>query len=538
MLMTTCNEEVRECLRQLDILVDNRELDLKKQLADVYKHFKAITRQCHQQATTVKEKSKQVATLQNELDRLTEAKRYEEEKNATNVSNLRSTFKQLNTMYEQLRRTFKQELIRTEQGVSTADIRMAERKQQILDLSEKLEVCNDRLKTVQKKEAALKKEFKLLKAECKELQKTQKILVTTEEKLRQRMQECEQVQDNAEMEILKLTRDEEDHAAKLESLKQEIGELQNLVADIKNKIQVKDSVIEPLLQKLAPYRGSGMEKMQAISEKINSLQSQNNQLTQDLAKYKDQTNEYLKLETQIKELQKEQKSLKKKQSSQEHEWEKQDNEMEMEVTNFRKNMIKKLKNVWKEKAREYDEQIAEIEANLKEEEQKTKNKITCFEEKIGATHCLHDNLYDQIKAFQLPYGGVLMTEHEDELRKLIQHIEIRVKAREDTLKAQLTKIYRHLEMKVQECQQQQTIIEDSSNKILLLREKINHIIERKQKTDINYDERLDKFMSQRLLTTIKRLKSKFQASKTKQREDEEDIRELVDLVRIQDNELM
>ncbi|XP_036368983.1 uncharacterized protein LOC118767824 [Octopus sinensis] len=216
--------------------------------------------------TQMSDLQSRIATIQLKVDLAVREEQQAADRFKAQVSLFKTKFKQLNTMYEQLRRTFKQELIRTEQGVSTADIRMAERKQQILDLSEKLEVCNDRLKTVQKKEAALKKEFKLLKAECKELQKTQKILVTTEEKLRQRMQECEQVQDNAEMEILKLTRDEEDHAAKLESLKQEIGELQNLVADIKNKIQVKDSVIEPLLQKLAPYRGSGIERMQVSSE--------------------------------------------------------------------------------------------------------------------------------------------------------------------------------------------------------------------------------------------------------------------------------
>lgn len=58
-----------------------------------------------------------------------------------------------------------------------------------------------------------------------------------------------------------------------------------------------------------------------------------------------------------------------------------------------------------------------------------------------------------------------MTDHESELQNLVQHIEIRVKARESVLKDQLKKIYKHFDMKVQECKQQKTVIEDYSSKV-------------------------------------------------------------------------
>ncbi|XP_014783407.1 uncharacterized protein LOC106878640 [Octopus bimaculoides] len=252
-LMIACNKEVRECLRQLDILVDDRELDLKKQLVDLYKYFTERTRQCQQKDLTIKEKVKKVkvleshvrristekmetdeiyernlfgfnskvATLQNELDRLTKEKEHEEGKNVISVSNLRSNvqslynqinwlvsekekidemnvtqmselhsqiatiqlkielavseeqqaaerfktqvslfktkFRQLNAMYEQLRYIFKQELHQTNEAVLNADTRMAERKRQIQDLSEKLEFSyetTDRIRTKLLKEVS------------------------------------------------------------------------------------------------------------------------------------------------------------------------------------------------------------------------------------------------------------------------------------------------------------------------------------------------------------------------------------------------
>ncbi|XP_014783408.1 uncharacterized protein LOC106878641 [Octopus bimaculoides] len=180
----------------------------------------------------------------------------------------------------------------------------------------------------------------------------------------------------------------------------------------------------------------------------------------------------------------------------------------------------------------------------------------------------------------LPYGQNLMTDHEDELRNLVQHIEIRVKAREEILKAQLTKIYKHLDMKMHECQQQNAMIEDYSNKILSLKEKVNGMIEWKQGLDTNHDEQLNKLKSQaiklkelygrlyekylsnmndlqkqneeqrdniiqrhsrdkkRLIRSVQNLTAKLKTAKTQKKQDDRDIRELVDLVRFQDSDLI
>ncbi|XP_014783416.1 centrosomal protein of 83 kDa [Octopus bimaculoides] len=201
------------------------------------------------------------------------------------------------------------------------------------------------------------------------------------------------------MEIFKLKCSENNYTEKLELFQQQTINLQNQITDYKHKIQVKESVIEPLLRQLERHRKFGLDEMQDTREKINALQSKNNQLVQDLAKHEDKTNEYLELENQIKEIQKEQRTLTQKQSSYKEDWEKQNKKMQIELDDFRNNMIRDLKNVWKQKEREYKEKIAELESNLKKEREISREYISRFDNNIGSIRCLHENLKDQIQAF-------------------------------------------------------------------------------------------------------------------------------------------
>lgn len=154
-LMSSCEQELQELVRQIDIMVKSRENQLRQQTRRVQKQLESKTKECLQQKQTLDENFKKIMTLHSQLDNTAKERQDVVHMYETQLSDLKAEASRLRNEHERLHKKYQRKMRDMDKQGRTASELDLERSNEIKQLTNQLKESEEQNQNLELKNKEL-----------------------------------------------------------------------------------------------------------------------------------------------------------------------------------------------------------------------------------------------------------------------------------------------------------------------------------------------------------------------------------------------
>ncbi|GAB1609151.1 centrosomal protein of 63 kDa-like [Argonauta hians] len=329
-LMSSCEQELQDLVHHIDVVVKNRESDLKLRVKKVYKHFERKTKECEQHKATIAGHVRQISSLEAQVKQLTAEKNKAEENHETQVTKLKSKAAELRSEHERLHKTFLRKMHNMEkqrgkggkgrnvpekEGVTTPAVAAAaaddddgeeegekkKKKKSPRDqqLSKKLKECEDQLQVVQKEKAGLQETLESVQTECKALREKLEDFELRNQKLCSNLEDSEGQRVQLEQEVCRFEGLVTQQNNDLVEYRKSDELLKRAVITLRTDLQTRLATIAGLQSELEQYKNQVNNIKDMHHSEMQVMQKENEQLREDAGKLRHWKDECTNMKEQL-----------------------------------------------------------------------------------------------------------------------------------------------------------------------------------------------------------------------------------------------
>lgn len=168
-LMNSCEQELQELVRQIDVMVKSRESQLRQHTRRIQKQMEAKTKECLQQKMTIDENLKKIMTLHGQLDDAVKEKQDVVLKYETQLSGLKTEASRLRNEHERLHKKYQRKMRDVEKRGKTTSEQDLEKDNEIKRITNRLMETEQQNQNYELKNQELLSQMENLDRTCKEL---------------------------------------------------------------------------------------------------------------------------------------------------------------------------------------------------------------------------------------------------------------------------------------------------------------------------------------------------------------------------------
>lgn len=289
-LMSSCEQELQELVRQIDIMVKSRENQLRQQTRRVQKQLESKTKECLQQKQTLDENFKKIMTLHSQLDNTAKERQDVVHMYETQLSDLKAEASRLRNEHERLHKKYQRKMRDMDKQGRTASELDLERSNEIKQLTNQLKESEEQNQNLELKNKELLSQMENLDIKYRGLsdkyQIQQQLLESKEQKFNSErdMLEDQLTSVMATVSAKDTCIDKMQAAMELlsKSQKRTIEENKRLLHDQKvtnSNLQTIDTEKRELIQKVEDYEKQRQEDDQEIQNLQDQILKKDEELT-------------------------------------------------------------------------------------------------------------------------------------------------------------------------------------------------------------------------------------------------------------------